>query len=267
MLAGLVIYLVLAILMVVLQSRMVYYPSREIGMTPDKIGLAFEDVSIDTDDGIRLSGWFIPHESGENVILFCHGNAGNISHRLDSIRIFHELGLSTFIFDYRGYGRSTGKPSERGTGKDTEAAWRYLVEERGIDPERIIIFGRSLGGAIAAQLAMKHTPKAFILESSFTSVADIGAQLYPWLPVRLLSRFDYPTIAFVKDIACPVLVVHSSGDDLIPFNHGRELFEAAPEPKEFLEIRGSHNEGFLVTGQPYKDGLRSFLTRYVNEAR
>ena len=242
---------------------MVFYPTREIGMTPDTIGLTFENVTIDTDDGIRLTGWFIPHESGKNVVLFCHGNAGNMSHRLDSIKILYELGLSTFIFDYRGYGRSTGKPSEKGTCTDAGAAWRYLVIERGIDPKRIIIFGRSLGGAIAAQLAYKHTPKVLILESSFTSVPDIGSQLYPWLPVRLFSRFHYPTITFVKDTACPVLVVHSSEDDLIPFNHGRELFEAASEPKEFLEIRGSHNEGFLVTGQPYKDGLRSFLARYM----
>ena len=194
------------------------------------------------------------------MVLFCHGNAGNMSHRLESIRVFHRLGLSTLIFDYRGYGQSEGKPTEQGTYLDAEAAWRYLVQRQEVDPAEVFVFGRSLGGAIAAWLARGHTPKALIMESTFTSVPDIAAHLYPYLPVRLLSRFHYNAVDYVRQVNCPVLIVHSRDDEMIPFSHGRRLFETANEPKEFLEIRGSHNEGFMTSADRYEEGLASFLS-------
>jgi fermentation-respiration switch protein FrsA (DUF1100 family) len=206
----------------------------------------------------------VPARQERGVILFFHGNAGNISHRLDTLEIFHTLGLSTFIIDYRGYGQSEGRPSEQGTYLDAEAAWRYLVEQRQVPPERMIIFGRSLGGAVAAWLAQAHPPRALILESTFTSLPDMAATYLPFLPVRSLARFDYNTLARLPDIHCPVLVVHSPDDEVVPYSHGRQLFEAASEPKEFLELRGGHNEGFLISDN-YQAGLEAFIARYAGE--
>jgi alpha-beta hydrolase superfamily lysophospholipase len=230
---------------------------------PGSIGLDFEDVYFETSDGVKLSGWFIPSESSVGVILFCHGNAGNISHRLDSIEIFHRLGLDVFIFDYRGYGRSEGRPTEQGTYQDAEAAWRYLIEERKVHPGRVVIFGRSLGGGVASWLAQSHVPGALILESTFTSLPDIAASVYPYLPVRLMLRFQYRTMEHLGGVDCPVLIVHSRDDEIMPFSHGCRLFEKARGPKQFLEISGTHNEGFLMSGRNYEEGLNSFVSRYV----
>ena len=242
------------------QSNQVYHPDRLISANPESIGLRFENVSFETSDGIRLSGWFITNENATGAILFCHGNAGNISHRLETVQIFHDLGLATFIFDYRGFGQSEGKPSEHGTYRDAEAAWQYLVQERKVQPDKIIIMGRSLGGAIAAWLAWNHTPTALILESTFTSATDVAAKLYPYLPIRLLLRFKYNTIEYLSQVKCPVLIVHSREDEMIPFDHGLRLFEAAKEPKQFLEITGSHNDGFITSGRRYQEGLNMFIS-------
>jgi fermentation-respiration switch protein FrsA (DUF1100 family) len=260
---GLLYFGVLAI-MYFLQPGMVYFPTREMEATPAQIGLAYEEIEFPAADAVRLHGWFIPAEPARATILFCHGNGGNISHRLESIRIFHDLGLSIFIFDYRGYGASDGKPGEDGTYHDALGAWKYLTEKRGIAADQIVLFGRSLGGAVAAWLATKTTPRALIMESSFTSIPDVAARLYPFLPVRLLSRFHYPAKEYIKNLSLPILIVHSPDDDIIPFEHGRELFASAREPKQFLEIRGSHNDGFLVSGNEYRLGLDSFLNRFVD---
>ncbi|MCE5249953.1 alpha/beta hydrolase [bacterium] len=262
-LAGLIFYLGLSTFLFMIQSRLVFQPVRDIERTPGSDGLAYEDVTFGSKDGILLTGWFVPAEQERGVVIFCHGNGGNISHRIESIRIFHDLGLSTFIFDYRGYGMSGGKPGERGIYDDAEAAWHYLTENRHISPERIIFFGRSLGGAAASWLAREHTPRLVIIESSFTSIPDLGANLHPLMPVRLLARFSFPTVRYLSEVRCPVLVIHSSEDDLIPFSHGQALFDAAHEPKEFLEIHGTHNDGFLVSGQIYIDGLQGFISRYL----
>jgi fermentation-respiration switch protein FrsA (DUF1100 family) len=246
-----------------MQDRLIYYPnlpSRAVTASPRDLGLEYEDVAITTSDNIRLHGWFVPAQKERGVLLFFHGNAGNISHRLDSIEIFHNLGLSILIIDYRGYGKSQGKVSEQGTYLDAEAAWQHLTRKRSIPAENIVIFGRSLGGSIAAYLAARQQPAALILESSFTSVPDMGAHLYPILPVRLLSRFSYDTQAALKSITCPLLVIHSPHDEIIPFVNGRTLFETANEPKSFLKIRGDHNEGFLASGPIYLKGLDNFIT-------
>lgn len=257
---GAAIYFGLATLLFFLQTRLIYYPSREIVATPDGIGLSYRAVSFESADGVHLSGWFVPSVPSRGVILFCHGNAGNISHRLESIEIFHSLGLSTFIFDYRGYGQSKGNPSEKGTYLDAEAAWDYLVRKERLPPSGIIIFGRSLGGAVASRLAGNHSPKALILESTFTSARDMASGLYPFLP-SLLCRFKYDAIAAIPHVDCPVLVVHSPHDEIVPFSHGRRLYEAAREPKEFLEITADHNSGFLVSGKVYTQGLEAFISR------
>ena len=257
-------YVTIVLFLFFFQGRMVYYPSKRISSSPSDIGLPFRDVTFSTADGIEISGWMVGEDKARPVVLFCHGNAGNISHRLDTLAIFDRLGLNTFIFDYRGYGRSQGKPTEAGTYRDVEAAWLYLVENEGVPPERIILFGRSLGGAIAAYLAAKKNTKAgaLILESTLTSVPDLGGDKYPFFPVRLLSRFQYNTRGFLKKITLPVLVIHSPQDEIIPFSHGKALFEAANEPRQFMQISGSHNEGFLSPGETYIQGLKKFVSLY-----
>ncbi len=243
------------------QESFVYFPDRTLTGTPARASLPYEAVTFTTDDGVRLSGWFIPAPKARGTLLFSHGNAGNISHRLESIRQFHDLGLDVFIYDYRGYGESEGKPSEEGTYRDAEAAWRYLVETRKVAPERLIYFGRSLGAGVASWLATRHPPRALIVESAFTSVPDFGAEVYPWLPARWLARLHYSTRENLRAVQVPVLVIHSRNDEIIPFRHGEALYQAANEPRELLEIRGGHNDGFLVSGKRYTDGLDAFLRR------
>ena len=257
-------YIIFAGSLFIFQSHYIYYPVRVLSTDPGSIGLNFESVSFETTDGVKLSGWFIPGENAKGVILFCHGNAGNISHRLESIQIFHRLGLDIFIFDYRGYGQSEGNPTEQGIYQDAEAAWRYLTEERQVNPSKITVFGRSLGGAVASWLAQRHTPGTLILESAFTSLPDIAATVYPYLPVRLLLRSKYNTAEYLGRINCPVLIVHSRNDEIMPFSHGQRLFEMAKEPKRFLEITGTHNEGYITSGKRYEEGLNAFVSEYMD---
>ncbi len=256
-------YAAVLILVYARQERMIYFPDREIRGTPEDIGLRYEDISFETGDGVPISAWYVPAEKERGVILFCHGNAGNISDRLDSIKIFHDLNLSVLIFDYRGYGKSRGRPSEKGTYRDAEAAWDYLIKVKRKPAGKIIVFGRSLGGAVAAELALRRQPAGLIIESSFESLPDLGKRFYPWLPVRLLSRFEYATIDKVALIKCPKLIVHSPDDEIIPFGHGRAVYEKASPPKEFLEITGGHNEGFLISGNVYKEGLERFSEKVL----
>lgn len=245
------------------QSSLIYFPGKAMIGTPHDLGLAYDAVDFKASDGIELSGWFVPGRS-DQVVLFCHGNAGNISDRLDSLQVFNRLGLNVFIFDYRGYGESKGKATEAGTYRDAEAAWAYLVQQKSYSPGQIIIFGRSLGGAVAAHLAMNKKPAALIVESTFPSLPDLGQRLYRFFPVRLLSRFNYSTADCLRRVTCPVLVVHSLEDEIVPFDLGLQVYEAAREPKELLEIRGDHNGGFITSGDVYVDGLRSFLDKYAS---
>jgi len=255
-------YALLTSLIYFRQDKLIFFPdfpSREISSTPKNIGLPYQSITFTTEDNVQLHGWYIPHPQGKAVALFCHGNAGNISHRLQSIQTMHELGLSVFIFDYRGYGQSEGEISESGTYQDAQAAWNYLTHTQHYQAEEIIVWGRSLGAAIAANLAAKQQPKAVILESSFTSVPDLATQLYPLLPVRWISHYQYNVMDSVKNIRRPILIVHSRDDEIIPFKHGARLFEAANEPKEFLEIKGSHNASIDISRTRYTDKLFEFI--------
>ena len=256
------VYGLLVVVVYFMQSRMLYLPNvsgRELTMTPSDVGMDYQDVAIETTDGVTLHGWFIDGRSSQ-VLLFFHGNAGNISHRLDSIRQFLNLGLSVLIIDYRGFGRSDGKTTEKGIYRDADAAWRYLTEDRGISASDIVIFGRSLGASVAAQLATQHQPLALIVESSFTSVPDIAQELYWWLPARWLSRFNHATLDYVSNVHSPVLVVHSRDDEIIPFHHGEAIFAAANEPRTLLALHGSHNDAFLRDERVYMGGVGKFLS-------
>lgn len=258
------VYLLLVAWLYVGQRRMVYMPGRTVEITPQQAGLAHEDVWLRSAGGARVHGWWVPAASPTApVILFCHGNAGTVADRLPTLVIFRHMGYATLIFDYQGYGRSEGRPTEAGTYADAAAAWHHLVEERQVPPRRIVVFGRSLGGAIAARLAREYAPGALVLESTFTSVPDLGADLYPWLPVRWLSRYRYDTLAEVRQARCPVAVLHSPGDDMIPHRHGQRLFAAAPDPKVFVALRGSRNGGYLESGDAYARELARVLARFL----
>ena len=244
-----------------LQGRMLYLPNvpgRALTQTPAAERMDYEDVHIETADGVSLHGWFVPGAT-ERVVLFFHGNAGNISHRLASIRQFRNLELSVFIIDYRGYGQSEGRTTEAGLYRDADAAWRYLTEQRGVHPQNIVIFGRSLGGSVAAHLASRQEPLALIVESSFTSVPDIAQEFYPWLPVRWLSRLNHATRDYVREVRAPLLVVHSRDDEIVPFRHGQAIFEAAPAAHTLLTLRGSHNDAHLLDERAYIEGIWRFL--------
>jgi len=258
----------LSLWLFVFQSNMVFYPEtgREIIATPEQAGLPFEDIHLKTSDGIDLHGWYIPAPQPRGTVLFLHGNAGNISHRIDSVRMFHRLGYSTLIFDYRGYGNSAGAPTEEGTYRDAEAAWRYLTDQRHIPSCRIVLFGESLGGSVGAWLAARQKPAALVIASGFTSVADLGQQLYPFLPVRWLARIRYDTREYLRSVQAPVLIAHSPEDDIIPFKHGRALFDAAKPPKQFLELAGGHNDGFIFMRESWVKVLGDFLGENMDAA-
>lgn len=240
------------------QTRLVYFPVRTIGATPESIGLPFEDVTLATASGVGIHGWLVRADNARWTVLMLHGNGGNISHRLDTLQILNDLGADTLIIDYPGYGRSGGEPGEQETYDAAMAGWNFLVEHVP-DPGRIVVFGRSLGGAIAAWLAQRVNPAGVILESTFTSLDDMGRHHYPFLPVSLISRYDYDALSAAPDISSPVLSVHSTGDEIVPFELGVRLHDALPGRKSFLSIRGGHNDGFLVTGQEYTSGLKRFL--------
>jgi fermentation-respiration switch protein FrsA (DUF1100 family) len=259
----LVAYAGVLVLVYLFQSQLVYFPGigRDVTVTPQSYGLAFEAVTLATEDGERLAAWWVPASRPRGTVLIFHGNAGNISHRLDYLAMFHKLDHNTFIVDYRGFGRSTGSPSEQGTYRDAEAAWRWLTGERRLGPGDIVVLGESLGGAVAAWLAARVQPRALILASTFTSVPDLGAQVYPFLPVRLLSRFSYDTMGAVRALKVPVLIAHSREDEIVPYAHGRALFEKAAEPKQFLDLKGGHNEGFLFVRAEWVAQVGAFLER------
>ena len=256
-------YAVILLLVFLFQPRLVYFPhvERELKITPRSAGLDYEEVSLHTADGVKLHAWWVPVLNSRGTVLLAHGNAGNISHRLGYVSMFSRLGYSVLLFDYRGYGTSGGNPSEAGTYRDAESAWQHLTEARKLKARDIVIVGESLGGGVAAWLAVKYPPRALILASTFTSVPDLGAKVYPWLPVRLLARIEYANLARVPLVEAPVLIAHSPNDDIIPFAHGEALFAAARAPKQFLALSGGHNDGFLFAREEWIAAVGEFLGR------
>jgi uncharacterized protein len=256
-------YLIIVTFVYFFQSKLIYHPIKSLKYTPHDIGVEYKDIYLKTADGVKIHGWFLSYAKSKKAILFAHGNGGNISHRLSSLNILHNLGFNILIFDYRGYGKSEGSPSESGTYKDVRAAWDYLVTI--FPPENIVLFGRSLGGAVITNLATtlpkNIKPKGIILESTFTSIPDLASIIYWYLPVRMLSRFNYNTLSLINKITIPILITHSYEDELIPFSHGKKLYKTALGEKFFLSIKGNHNEGFVDSGSLYRNGLKKFLSR------
>ena len=249
-----------------IEKRLIYYPERGFICTPDYVGIDYEDVWIQTDDGVRIHGWLTKLASPLATLLFFHGNAGNISHRVDNLRLLHGAGIRTLIIDYRGFGRSEGEISEQGLYLDALAAYKALCARPDVPEGSVAVFGRSLGGAVAVDLATKVGPAALIAESTFTSVRDMVAHIFPILPIGSLLRTKYDSLAKIGSIRAPVLFVHGTRDELVPFGLGQKLFEAAPEPKAFHRVDGGgHNDTYVVGGTAYIERLRTFLEEYVGK--
>lgn len=251
--------IIFKIYFIFLEQKSLYHPEKEIPQAPKNLGLTYEDVDFKTDDGNLLHGWFVPSKEAKATVLYCHGNAGNIYHRLHKVKFFHEMGVNFFIFDYRGYGKSTGKPSEKGLYKDAQTAYDYIVSRSDVDKNKIVVYGKSLGGPVAADLCVHRQASALILEGSFASVALRAQQLYPFLPMKFLITQKYDTIAKVKNLHIPKLIVHGRQDEVISFRHGETLFKVAAEPKQFLAFEGGHNDDVYVASEAYKQELDKFL--------
>ena len=271
--AGILIAVLVVIGLVVRQMNvldriMVYFPMRELISSPSDAGLEYRDVYLTTEDGIRIHAWHIPGET-RTTLLWLHGNAGNISHRIGNIAALNRLTrLGVLIVDYRGYGLSGGRPSERGLYADAEAAFAFLVDEVGLDPEEeIVLFGRSLGVGVAAEMATRHRVRCVVLESGFASVREMAGEQYPgWMVAALMPLVDarYDTLSKMPRIGSPVMVLHGDQDDIVPFRMGHRIFDAAMEPKRFYAIRGaSHNDTYRTGGQAYFEAIRDFIAEPI----
>ena len=267
MLTGALVVLSLLIFFILflkhLEKRGIYFPTREIESTPGEMDLEFEDVYFFSSDGIKLNGWYIPAKESRATVLFSHGNAGNISHRIEIIDMFSKLGLDVFIYDYRGYGRSQGTPGEEGLYLDVQAAYKYLIDKRNLNEESIVIYGKSLGANVAVELCSKASPAALITDSAFTSALDMGKKMFPFIPIRWFISVKYDALSRIKDITIPKLIIHSEDDEIIPFQHGKRLYEAAPEPKEFFPMRGGHNDAVYLSMENFAQRIDAFLQKYL----
>lgn len=231
-------------------AALLYFPTAQLHETPRDAGLAFEELQIETQDGERLHGWWVParRESSAGHILLFHGNAGNIGDRVAHAGLLAETGFDVLLFDYRGYGRSTGKPSEQGTYVDARAARRAMAARERVDPAKVIYLGESLGAAVATELALCAPPRALILQSGFTSLRDVARRHYP-VPRAVIPN-AYPTIRRIGSVTAPVLVLHGDRDPVVPISQGRRLFDAAPEPRQLHVFAGLGHDD-LVSDRRY----------------
>ncbi len=264
------VWLVLVVLAWLGQERLLYLPGmggRDWVATPADAGLHYQVLELTAADGVRLRGWWVPHPEPRGALLFFHGNAGNISHRLHTLELFHGQRMSVLMLDYRGYGRSEGRPSEAGTAQDARAAWSWLRQQAEVPAEEIIIAGRSLGAAVAAELASVKAPAGVVLEAPFRSVPLLARELYPFLPVRWLARIDYPVEQLVTRIEAPVRVLHSRDDEIVPFAHGQAVYDRAAHPCGLVPLQGGHNTAFLDSRQLWLEAIDDFLETVLPPAR
>jgi fermentation-respiration switch protein FrsA (DUF1100 family) len=241
-----------------LNRSLMYHPGGEVAVTPERLKLPYEELWLRASDGPQLHAWLIPNASTSPVVLLCHGNAGNISNRLLKANLLRKAGASVLLFDYRGFGRSGGTPTEDGTYEDAEAAYGWL-RAHGVPESAIVLYGESLGSGVAVELATRHDAAGVIVEAGFTSALDMGKRLFPHLPISWLLRYRYDNLAKMPRLRSPVLILHSPDDEIVPFAMGQRLFAAALPPKSFAPLRGDHNGGFLTSAQEYVDAVRIFL--------
>jgi fermentation-respiration switch protein FrsA (DUF1100 family) len=243
-----------------LLNSLLFFPARKVLATPGQAGLVFEDVAIDTSDGEQLHGWWVPAATGSasGHVLLCHGNAGNVGDRVMHAALLSATGLDVLLFDYRGYGRSTGRPSELGTYRDASAARSALLARPEVDPERVTYVGESIGGAVALALALAHPPAELVLMSAFTSVRDMARRHYPFIPAPLVPD-AYPSLRRICELRAPLLVIHGDRDEIVPLFHAHELFEAAPDPKRLHIIEGvGHNDLVTFAGTEWAAAIADF---------
>ena len=257
-------YLVILVVLRLSETRLLYLPggSRTLLEPPPALGLDVRKVQLTASDGVRLVSWAMPVEGGSgHWLLICHGNAGNISEagRPYHYAGFRGLGLSLFAFDYRGYGESEGAPTEQGLYRDAEAAYRYLRDTLDIPPERIVLFGHSLGASVAVELATRVPAAGLVLDGALTSVVDRAQELFPYAPVRWLAANRYPSIERIGSLRLPKLFLHARDDEVVPIAHGRRLFEAAAPPKRFVELRGTHGDAFDADSAEYYGAIGRFV--------
>lgn len=262
MIFALVIFAAIALWVRLNEPRLIYFPQRGIDITPQQHGMKYENVWLNTSDGVRLNGWFMPGKHASDLtVLLLHGNAGNISHRFAKYTILHGLRLDIFALDYRGYGDSEGEPDEAGLYLDARAAYRYLIEQRGIDPQKLFVYGESLGTAVAVDLLSEVDAGGLILEAGFTSATDVGQEMYPFLPMHWLMQSRFDTQSKIGRIKAPLLILHSREDEFFPMQHAQKLLAAAPEPKQLVELHGGHNDAFLQSTGIYQNALLRFIHR------
>ncbi len=241
-----------------LQSKSVFFPYKELEGDPSLMELTFEDVFLKTADNVDIHGWFIPYPGSEFTMLYCHGNAGNITTRLDKLLTMHQLRINVLAIDYRGYGRSKGVPTESGVYLDAESAYDYLIHKLNLDPGRVVLYGESLGGAVIIDLASKVEVGALVLEGTFSSGKDIGKKFYPFIPkIFIPNLFD--SLNKIKKINKPKLFIHSNIDEVIPFDLGKKLYEASPEPKKLFPIKGTHGTAFVESQYETSKEIARFI--------
>lgn len=264
--SAVLLYLAIVVLLWFIESRLIYFPGAERSLTPPPaaLQLPIERAELTTGDGVKLVGWVMraADSTSRLWLLVCHGNAGNLSQfeRPAHYAALRQLGLNLFAFDYRGYGESEGRPSEHGLYRDADAAYRYLREELGVPPERIILFGHSLGSAVAIDLASRKPIAGLIVEGGLVSVVQRGQELYPFIPVRWIARTQFSSIEKIPKVTAPKLFLHAVADEVIPLRHGRRLFQAAADPKTLVELAGTHSDAFAVDSSRYFRSIAEFLT-------
>lgn len=238
----------------------VYYPIRGVADDPSSVGLKYQDITLVTEDNVKLHAWFVPREGASVTLMIFHGNAGNIGHRVSWVGMLHEVGAHIFILDYRGYGNSEGKPFEAGLYRDAQAAHVWWRKEHRHLGEKLVLFGESLGGSVAVDLAAREPVSGIILQSTFTSAWDMAKTLMPLGLLQPLAGFHFDSTKKIYRVSCPKLFVHGNRDEIVPFRLGRKLFEQALGPKEFYEVPGAgHNDLPWVAGSDYIMRIRKFL--------
>lgn len=250
------------IALMVFEDQFIYFPEKYPKGAYDHARSIpnLRDCWITTPDGVRIHAWFAPAESARATLVISHGNAGNLSHRYLLLRSLQKHRYNVLMYDYRGYGRSEGTPSEEGIYTDGRAALDYVRALPGVDSSRMFLWGTSLGGAVAVEVATRQAVAGVILESTFTSAKDVAHILYPFLPVRYFLRTKLNSIEKIKSVRVPILIVHGSHDTIIPVGFARRLFQAANEPKELYEIPGAdHNDTFFVGGEEYFNRIDQFV--------
>ncbi|MBW2615965.1 MAG: alpha/beta hydrolase [Deltaproteobacteria bacterium] len=243
-----------------IENFFIFYPDKGLEFHPADWRLTFEDVYFDTEDGIKLHGWFFPGQAESPVILFCHGNAGNICHRLENVKLLLDQKLQVFIFDYRGYGQSKGRPSETGIYLDGLAAYDFLVNRKNIPAERIALFGRSLGASVAIELCLERKVRSLIIESAFTSTKGMARTMFLFMPFSFFLPPHYNNLEKITRINVPKLIIHGEKDEIVPFSMGQKLYHAAQAPKSFYPIKNAgHNDTYVLGGKKYFDTLSAFV--------